>query len=51
MDFAAQLDEQREYRDRARAVAAKRLLPDYQARERAGRIDAGAAPRDRRGSG
>ena len=38
MDFAFS-DEQREYRDRARAVATKRLLPEYQARERAGRID------------
>jgi cyclohexanecarboxyl-CoA dehydrogenase len=38
MDFALS-DEQEEYRDRAREVAAKRLLPEYQARERAGRID------------
>jgi cyclohexanecarboxyl-CoA dehydrogenase len=38
MDFAFS-DEQQEYRDRARAVAVKRLLPEYQARERAGRID------------
>jgi len=38
MDFAFS-DEQREYRDRAREVATKRLLPEYQARERAGRID------------
>jgi cyclohexanecarboxyl-CoA dehydrogenase len=38
MDFAFS-DEQQEYRDRARAVATKRLLPEYQARERAGRIE------------
>ena len=38
MDFAFS-DEQQEYRDRAREVATKRLLPEYQARERAGRID------------
>jgi cyclohexanecarboxyl-CoA dehydrogenase len=38
MDFALS-DEQQEYRDRAREVAVKRLLPEYQARERAGRID------------
>ena len=38
MDFAP-TEAQQEYRDRAREVATKRLLPDYQARERAGRID------------
>src|SRR3954452_21437326 len=38
MEFALS-DEQREYRDRARAIATKRLLPEYQAREKAGRID------------
>jgi len=38
MEFALS-DEQQEYRDRAREVATKRLLPEYQARERAGRID------------
>jgi cyclohexanecarboxyl-CoA dehydrogenase len=38
MNFAFS-DEQQEYRDRAREVATKRLLPEYQARERAGRID------------
>ena len=38
MDFAFS-DVQQEYRDRARGVATKRLLPEYQARERAGRID------------
>jgi cyclohexanecarboxyl-CoA dehydrogenase len=38
MDFGLS-DEQREYRDRARAIATKRLLPEYQAREKAGRID------------
>jgi cyclohexanecarboxyl-CoA dehydrogenase len=38
MDFAFS-DVQQEYRDRAREVATKRLLPEYQARERAGRID------------
>src|SRR4051794_5987287 len=38
MEFALS-DEQREYRDRARAIATKKLLPEYQARERAGRID------------
>jgi cyclohexanecarboxyl-CoA dehydrogenase len=38
MDFAFS-DGQQEYRDRAREVATKRLLPEYQARERAGRID------------
>jgi cyclohexanecarboxyl-CoA dehydrogenase len=31
--------EQREYRDRARAVATERVLPGYQERERAGRIE------------
>ena len=40
MDFDFS-DEQRDYRDRARAVATKQLLPGYQARERAGRIDPG----------
>jgi cyclohexanecarboxyl-CoA dehydrogenase len=38
MDFALS-DEQREYRDRARAFGGERLLPGYQARERAGRIE------------
>ena len=38
MDFALS-DAQREYRDRARTVAQERLLPGYQERERAGRID------------
>jgi cyclohexanecarboxyl-CoA dehydrogenase len=38
MDFAL-TDEQQEYRDRARAIATKRLLPEYRARERAGRIE------------
>jgi cyclohexanecarboxyl-CoA dehydrogenase len=38
MDFALS-DEQQEYRDRARTVTTKRLLPGYRARERAGRID------------
>jgi len=38
MDFAF-TEEQQEYRDRAREVATKRLLPEYQARERSGRID------------
>jgi cyclohexanecarboxyl-CoA dehydrogenase len=38
MDFAFS-DEQQEYRDRAREVATKRLLPEYRARERAGRIN------------
>ena len=33
--------EQREYRDRARAVATERVLPGYQERERAGRIEPG----------
>jgi cyclohexanecarboxyl-CoA dehydrogenase len=37
MDFAF-TQAQVEYRDRARAVAEK-LAPDYQARERAGRIE------------
>jgi cyclohexanecarboxyl-CoA dehydrogenase len=32
-------DEQQDYRDRARDIAQKRLLPDYRARERAGRIE------------
>jgi cyclohexanecarboxyl-CoA dehydrogenase len=32
-------DVQRDYRDRARAVAIERLLPGYQERERAGRIE------------
>lgn len=32
-------DVQMEYRDSARAVAQERLLPEYQARERAGRIE------------
>jgi cyclohexanecarboxyl-CoA dehydrogenase len=39
MDFDLS-DEQKDYRDRARAIATKRLLPEYQARERAGRIEA-----------
>jgi cyclohexanecarboxyl-CoA dehydrogenase len=38
MDFDLS-DEQKTYRDRARAVATKQLLPEYQARERAGRIE------------
>jgi cyclohexanecarboxyl-CoA dehydrogenase len=38
MDFALS-DTQREYRDRARALATEHLLPGYQAREKAGRID------------
>jgi cyclohexanecarboxyl-CoA dehydrogenase len=38
MDFAFS-DEQQEYRDRARAIATKKLLPEYRAREKAGRID------------
>ena len=38
MDFGLS-EQQREYRDRARAIATKKLLPEYQARERAGRID------------
>jgi cyclohexanecarboxyl-CoA dehydrogenase len=38
MDFEL-TDTQREYRDRARTVAEKRLLPGYQDREQAGRID------------
>jgi cyclohexanecarboxyl-CoA dehydrogenase len=38
MDFALS-DEQLEYRDRARGIATKKLLPEYQAREKAGRID------------
>ncbi|HEY0403508.1 MAG TPA: acyl-CoA dehydrogenase family protein [Blastococcus sp.] len=38
MDFDLS-DEQKAYRDRARAVATKQLLPEYQARERAGRIE------------
>jgi cyclohexanecarboxyl-CoA dehydrogenase len=32
-------DEQKDYRDRARAIATKQLLPEYRARERAGRIE------------
>jgi cyclohexanecarboxyl-CoA dehydrogenase len=39
MDFDLS-DEQKDYRDRARAIATKQLLPEYQARERAGRIEA-----------
>jgi cyclohexanecarboxyl-CoA dehydrogenase len=38
MDFALS-DEQQEYRDRARAMATKKLLPEYRTREKAGRID------------
>ena len=38
MDFAL-TETQREYRDRARALATEQLLPGYQAREKAGRID------------
>jgi cyclohexanecarboxyl-CoA dehydrogenase len=38
MDFDLS-DEQRDYRDRARAIATKQLLPEYRARERAGRIE------------
>jgi cyclohexanecarboxyl-CoA dehydrogenase len=38
MDFALS-EEQQQYRDRARDIAQKKLLPDYRARERAGRID------------
>jgi cyclohexanecarboxyl-CoA dehydrogenase len=38
MDFALN-DAQREYRDRARAIAQELLLPGYPERERAGRID------------
>jgi cyclohexanecarboxyl-CoA dehydrogenase len=38
MDFDL-TDGQREYRDRARTIAEKRLLPDYRDREQAGRID------------
>ncbi len=38
MDFALN-DAQREYRDRARAVAQDQLLPGYRERERAGRIE------------
>jgi cyclohexanecarboxyl-CoA dehydrogenase len=38
MDFDLS-DEQKDYRDRARAIATKQLLPEYQARERAGRIE------------
>jgi cyclohexanecarboxyl-CoA dehydrogenase len=38
MDFALS-DTQREYRDRARALATQQLLPGYQARQKAGRID------------
>jgi cyclohexanecarboxyl-CoA dehydrogenase len=38
MDFAFS-EEQQKYRDRARAIATKKLLPEYRARERAGRID------------
>lgn len=40
MDFDLS-DDQKDYRDRARAIATKELLPGYQARERAGRIDPG----------
>ena len=40
--------EQREYRDRARAVATERLLPGYQERERAGRIEPELRARARR---
>ena len=38
MDFELSED-QREYRDRARALATERLLPGYQEREQAGRIE------------
>lgn len=38
MDFAL-TETQREYRDRARALATQQLLSGYQAREKAGRID------------
>jgi cyclohexanecarboxyl-CoA dehydrogenase len=38
MDFAFS-DEQQKYRDRAREIATKKLLPEYRAREMAGRID------------
>ena len=38
MDFDLS-DTQRDYRDAARSVAETRLLPEYQARERAGRIE------------
>jgi cyclohexanecarboxyl-CoA dehydrogenase len=38
MDFDLS-DEQKAYRDRARAIATKQLLPEYRARERAGRIE------------
>jgi cyclohexanecarboxyl-CoA dehydrogenase len=38
MDFDL-TDGQREYRDRARTIAEKRLLPGYRDREQAGRID------------
>src|SRR5260370_9809660 len=38
MDFEL-TDSQREYRDRARTVAEKQLLPAYRDRERAGRIE------------
>jgi cyclohexanecarboxyl-CoA dehydrogenase len=38
MDFEL-TETQREYRDRARGIAEKELLPGYQARERSGRID------------
>jgi cyclohexanecarboxyl-CoA dehydrogenase len=38
MDFGLS-DEQQEYRDRARAIATKKLLPEYRTREKAGRID------------
>jgi len=38
VDFAL-TETQREYRDRARALATEQLLPGYQAREKAGRID------------
>jgi cyclohexanecarboxyl-CoA dehydrogenase len=40
MDFEL-TDSQREYRDRARTVAEKQLLPAYRDRERAGRIEPG----------
>jgi cyclohexanecarboxyl-CoA dehydrogenase len=46
MDFAL-TPTQAEFRDRARAVAEK-LAPDYQARERAGRIDPSCAARSAR---
>ncbi len=40
MNFALS-DEQQEYRHRARAIATKKLLPGYKAREKAGRIGPG----------